>query len=75
MVADGKLMTWGWNEHIVGGEYRRLATMSAADMKAAHGGARCARGSARQDNPAGDMVTDICPSHADYMWEIKSQAP
>jgi hypothetical protein len=30
---------------------------------------------ALQDSAAGDMVTDICPSHADYMWEIKSQAP
>lgn len=26
MVAEGKLTTWGWMEHIVGGEYRRLAT-------------------------------------------------
>ncbi len=74
MVTDGKLMTWGWNEHIVGGEYRRLATMSAADMKAVLE-ARGALVEALDGNPAGDLLTDICPSHTDYMWEIKSQAP
>ena len=74
MVADGKLKTWGWNEHIVGGDYRRLATMSAADVKTLLE-ARAAFVEALDENPAGDMLTDICPSHADYIWEIKSQAP
>lgn len=74
MVAGGKLKTWGWNEHIVGGEYRRLATLSATDVKALLE-ARAAFVEALEDNPAGDMLTDICPSHADYIWEIKAQAP
>ena len=74
LVTDGKLKTWGWNEHIVGGEYRRLATLSATDMKAVLE-ARSALVEALESNPAGDMLTDICPSHTDYMWEIKSQAP
>jgi hypothetical protein len=74
MVADGKLKTWGWNEHIVGGDFRRLETISAVDVKSLME-ARDALVEALQDNPAGDMLTDICPSHADYIWEIKSQAP
>jgi hypothetical protein len=74
MVADGKLKTWGWNEHIVGGEYRRLATISAADVKTLME-ARAEFVQALDGNVAGDMLTDICPSHADYIWEIKSQAP
>ena len=74
MVADGKLMTWGWNEHIVGGDYRRLATISAADVKTLLE-ARDAFVEAVESSPAGEMMTDICPSHADYIWEIKSQAP
>ena len=73
-LTDGKLKTWGWNEHIVGGEFRRLATLSATDMKALME-ARGALVEALDSNPAGDMLTEICPSHADYMWEIKSQAP
>jgi len=74
MVADGKLKTWGWNEHIVGGEYRRMATMSATDVKSL----MAARGElveSMQNSAAGALLNDICPSHSDYIWEIKFQAP
>jgi hypothetical protein len=27
------------------------------------------------DDPLGATFTDICSSHADYMWEITSQSP
>ncbi len=74
LVADGKLMSWGYNEHIVGGDYRRLFTYSAKDTKSLLE----ARGEIIQsldDNPLGDTLTDICGPHADYMWEITSQNP
>ena len=74
MVADGKLKSWGWIEHIVGGQYRRVATMSATDMKTLME----ARAEVIQtvfDNPLGDTFTDICGDHADYMWEIKFSNP
>jgi hypothetical protein len=74
MVADGKLKTWGWLEHIVGGEYRRLATMSAADLHALME-ARAALVEALDGNAAGDLLTEICPTHTDYIWEYKAQAP
>jgi hypothetical protein len=74
MVADGKLKSWGWNEHIVGGEFRRLETFSATDMKSLME-ARAAIVEAGDDMPLGDTLTDICGQHTDYMWEIKSQAP
>ena len=74
MVADGKLKTWGWNEHVVGGEYRRMATMSAADVKSLMA-ARTAVVEAMDQTAAGSLLSDICPSHADYIWEIKFQAP
>lgn len=74
MVADGKLKSWGWNEHIVGGDFRRLETFSATDMKALME-ARAAIVAAGDDMPLGDTLTDICGQHADYMWEINSQAP
>lgn len=74
LVADGKLKTWGWNEHIVGGEYRRLATISATDVKALME-ARGAIVDLMRDNPAGALLTEICPTHSDYIWEIKAQAP
>lgn len=74
MVADGKLKSWGWMEHIVGGKYRRLETISATDVKALME-ARAALVEALDGNPAGDAMTEICGEHTDYIWEIKAQAP
>ncbi len=74
LVAEGKLKSWGWNEHIVGAQFRRLATISATDVKALME-ARAATVQAFGDDPLGDTFTDICGSHADYMWEITSQSP
>ena len=74
MVADGKLKSWGWLEHIVGGKYRRLATISATDVKALME-ARSAIVDAMEDNPGGDMLTAVCGEHTDYIWELKHQAP
>jgi len=74
LVADGKLKGWGWSEHVVGGEYRRLATLDAVDVKALME-ARAQVVAALDGNAAGDLLTEICPSHSDYIWEIKAQAP
>jgi hypothetical protein len=74
LIAEGKLKTWGWMEHIVGAEYRRLATLSGADMKTLME-ARASISQAMMDNPLGDTFTDICNSHSDYLWEIKSSKP
>jgi len=70
LVAEGKLKSWGWLEHVVGGEYRRLATMTATDVKTLME----VRASIieAQDNALGDTFTDICDSHADYIWEVKA---
>ena len=74
MVADGKIKSWGWNEHIVGGSYRRLATFSASDMKSLME-ARGAIVQAQIDNPLGATLTAICGDHSDYLWDITSQNP
>lgn len=75
MVSDGRLKSWGWNEHIVGGNFRRMATISAADVKSL----MQARGElieAMYDkNPLGDTFTEACGPHADYLWEIKFSNP
>jgi|SRR5688572_29270421 len=74
MVAEGKIKSWGWLEHIVGGKYRRLETFSATDVKSLME-ARAAIVEALNDNPGGDLMTAICGEHTDYIWEIKAQAP
>lgn len=73
-VADGKLKNWGWLEHIVGGQFRRVAIMGAADLKSL----MAARGelvAALDDNALADQFTEICDSHADYIWEVRSSKP
>lgn len=74
MVADGTLKSWGWNEHIVGAQYRRLSTITATDV-AALMKARAAVVAAMTKNPLTRTFDAICGSHADYIWEIKAETP
>ena len=71
LVADGKLKSWGWLEHVVGGEFRRLATMTATDMKTLME-VRAGIVEA-QDNALGDAFTNICGSHAGLHLGSQSQ--
>ena len=73
-VADGSITAWGWMEHIVGGEYRRLSTMTAADVNSLMA-ARASIVAAMRDDPLAATLDDICGSHADYVWEIKFEKP
>jgi hypothetical protein len=72
LVADGKLISWAWNEHIVGAQYRKLQTISAADVNALMT-ARAAVVEAIDKNPLSRSFDTICTSHADYIWEIKAE--
>lgn len=74
MVADGKITSWGWLEHIIGGKYRRLATFTATD-NAALLEARAAIGQSLQDDPLAQAFTGICGSHSDYIWNVVSKGP
>jgi hypothetical protein len=73
MLADGKLTSWGYLEHVVGGHVRRVATMTAADIDAL----MAARGEViemLEDNPLDMLFTEICDSHEDYIWEVNASA-
>lgn len=71
-VEDGKIKSWGWNSHIVGGKYRRLATMTAANFE----DLLKARGEILDtiygdgDNAEANEFNEICGSHSDYLWEV-----
>jgi hypothetical protein len=75
-VKAGKLTSWGWQSHWVGGKYRRLQTMTGSDHKSL----LKARGELieemyAEDSKAGEEFTDICGSHSDYMWNIQIETP
>ena len=74
LVGDGKLTSWGWAEHIIGGKYRRLATMTAPTMEALIA-AREAIVAAAEHDPLNEVFTSICGSHQDYIWNVKDQGP
>jgi hypothetical protein len=77
-VADGKLTSWGWSGHWVGGEYRRLLTTTAADFKTllnTRNEIIEASFGVEGMEEIGEEFTTICGSHADYMWNIVHEKP
>jgi hypothetical protein len=75
-VAAGKLTSWGWSSHWVGGSFRRLQTMTAADHKTLlNARAELIEDMYGNDNKAGMEFTEICGSHHDYMWDIQIETP
>jgi len=75
-VADGKLTSWGWSSHTVGGEYRRLQTMTGPNHKALmKARAEVIEAMYPDNSKPGEEFTSICGSHADYMWDIQIETP
>lgn len=71
LVEDGKITSWGWQAHVVGGSIRRLFTMTGSDFA----GVLDARGEAlasmsSDDDGPGAEFTAICGKHHDYLWDI-----
>ena len=73
-VGEGKLRSWGWSEHIVGGKYRRLATYTADDWATLFK-MRASIFEALDDNDLADQFVEICGSHSDYLWDIQIENP
>jgi hypothetical protein len=75
-VAAGRLASWGWMEHVVGGTWRRLLTMTAND-EASLMAARAAIIDEidASNEAAGKDFDEICGSHQDYIWTIRHEKP
>ena len=77
-VKDGKIATWGWSAHFIGGKYRRLHTTTGADHKsllAARADLIEALYGGDEPNPAAVEFNEICGSHTDYLWDIQMETP
>jgi len=70
-VASGTLTSWGWLEHIVGGEYRRLWTLTGPDIKSV----LKARGAMIDEMQSKQAFSSVCPTHQDYLWDIQKSTP
>ena len=76
-VAAGDLVSWNWLSHNVGGKWRRLLSVTAAD----HNTMMHARAALIDELRSGraerafNQLNDICPDHADYMWDVRFETP
>lgn len=71
-IEQGKITSWGWSSHVIGGEYRRLQTVTGDSVETVL--------AAREEilealyDESGDSraqaFSEICSSHSDYIWQI-----
>jgi hypothetical protein len=76
-IGDDGLSTWNWLKHNVGGDYRRILTMTAADHKIlmkTRADIIAAFDDRRVERALKEM-NKICYKHRDYMWDILIQSP
>jgi hypothetical protein len=70
-VKDGKIASWIWQEHLMGGKYRRLLVADGASVKALLQHWSSLHDEFVKANPdLARRFTEICDSHSDYIWEI-----
>ena len=71
-VEQGDILSWNWLQHNVGGKWRRILTLGAADHKTMMR-ARAAifdEFDDRKVERAAEEMNRICHTHQDYMWDI-----
>lgn len=71
LVTEGRINSWGWLSHFIGGEYRRLLTTDGAD----HAALLDARdtmieATASEDAALAAAFSDVCNGHTDVMWNV-----
>ena len=76
-VQEGKLASWTWLQHYVGGEYRRLLAVTGESHESLllTRDEIIAELQERRIKRAADEFGDICHSHSDYMWDIQVETP
>ncbi len=70
-VKEGKIVSWNWMRHVMGGEYRRILVFDGKDHKSVLGyWSALANGLSAAHPRQADRFSSICSSHTDYVWEI-----
>jgi hypothetical protein len=76
-VDAGNLTSWGWLQHNIGGDYRRLLTLTAVDHKTLIK----ARDAIFEEITSGpnerlsNEFDSICGPHRDYLWDLQIETP
>ncbi|HEY7482311.1 MAG TPA: hypothetical protein VH680_17485 [Gemmatimonadales bacterium] len=75
-VKAGGLKSWTWQQHIVGGKYRRLLVLDGASHEGILASTDSVLAAVAKERPAeGREFSEICPSHQDYLWDIQVAKP
>ena len=73
-VKEGKLVSWTWLRHMMGGKYRRALVLDSADYKSAIKYWGLLGPAIDQAAPTmSARFSDICHSHTDYVWELPAK--
>jgi len=76
-IETGGIVGWNWLAHNVGGDFRRLLTVTGDN----HNSIMAARAAILDEVRTGrssrafEQLNDICPEHQDYMWDIRFETP
>ena len=75
-VEDGNIASWGWLSHVLGGEYRRLQTLTGSEYAAVAAIRLGVLRDVDSEHPAlAREFAEICPTHVDYLWDIVHESP
>ncbi len=70
-VSSGRLTSWSWLAHVLGGKYRRLAVYDGADAAALLSAQGALVEELQSKHPdAFREFGEICSSHQDYLWNV-----
>ncbi len=76
LQEEGKIASWGWSSHLLGGRYRRLQTITGADHSSVmQANAAPSQYTNESHSDLGQEFSSICGSHTDYLWDIVHEAP
>lgn len=75
-VKAGRLHSWGWLSHFVGGEYRRLLTLDGPSFESMLAARDSIIAETQAEYPQiSAAMTRVCDGHSDYMWDIEITKP
>lgn len=71
----GDITAWSWLSHVLGGEFRRLQTISGKDYATlAAARLEALRRAGREHPELAREFNEICPTHVDYLWDIRRES-
>ena len=71
LVESGDIDSWNWQSHVLGGEYRRLQTVTGDDYAAVNAARFQTIQHVNREHPElGREFAQICHTHTDYLWDI-----